>query len=799
MPSALAAPHTVLSLEERFNADRMLSLLKNDHGLDAELKRKLKSLYAARVNGNRIRVTYDLAKNCKADDLGRLVAAKGLSLGCVENTVRAALCQDYYWDVDMANAHPVLLLGLAKRHGWPAQQLERYVTEREAVLAELVGYGMPDRSAAKRAMQVMMYLGPIALLRHAPRDYDYLAAFRGEMDLIATAVASAYPRAAEIAKAKKRAGMDASDPVYHSSALGVASCLSLVLGGLERRALLAAVQAVEALGRTVGPLIYDGFMVEKLPGEETLAPEVLDACRDAAREALEHGMDWAVKPMTTNIVFPDEEEAKAEPEPDVNDAFAAKTFVELVGRDNFAVHGEQLLVFDDATGMWTHKDRILRGYAIRHAAKLTWRVPFPVHYGGDDTRMTKMIKMVPQFVEAYDNFWEERLETSIGKLLFMDGIYDFETDAFTRGFDPAVVFKGRIRRPFCAAPDASDVAWVRKVVFEDVYTDEQRDAGVPLFQQIAIARALFGDYLARVAYYTVGESSTGKGVLQDAMFQSFMSYVAHFNVESLQISKGGDSAKALSWVMAICHARIAVSSEASRSVVLDGNILKKLVSGGDTMTARTNFKDETTVINRATPFVSVNDMPTIEPLDDAVANRNGGVIETKIRFLDPESEDYRADDPMIKLQDTSVRAAFKLARFQDAFTAIILEAYRVYKREGHVVPGVVKEARTAWMPRSSDKVKDLLEQRYITTTNDHDAIQWSDLEKFLTVTNDCGLSKTKLSRHMTNLGYPPKFLRPAPGAKPVQCRLRLRKRSDLGFSGGVGGVAAAAYSDSDSE
>ena len=120
------------------------------------------------------------------------------------------------------------------------------------------------------------------------------------------------------------------------------------------------------------------------------------------------------------------------------------------------------------------------------------------------------------------------------------------------------------------------------VMWEDTYTKQQLEDGVSLCERIALARALWGDYRARKFYIMVGNTSTGKGLLQDAVTKSCGSFVGTFDINAFvrNPNSGADAAKQLSWLKMIVDLRIALSSEASHNSTLDGVLLKMAVSGG---------------------------------------------------------------------------------------------------------------------------------------------------------------------------------------------------------------------------
>ena len=117
-----------------------------------------------------------------------------------------------------------------------------------------------------------------------------------------------------------------------------------------------------------------------------------------------------------------------------------------------------------------------------------------------------MLSLVGNYVDVDDDFYFNSLDTSRGKLLFQDGIYDFDSDSFQPGFDNKVVFADRINRKFDRCESSEAKADIMRTDMAGPYTHKQLQDGVPLCERIALARALFGDYQDRKMYIMVGDT-----------------------------------------------------------------------------------------------------------------------------------------------------------------------------------------------------------------------------------------------------------------------------------------------------
>ena len=385
-----------------------------------------------------------------------------------------------------------------------------------------------------------------------------------------------------------------------------------------------------------------------------------------------------------------------------------------------------------------------------------------VNYGGDSNNVKKMLSMVPNHIEADNEFYAKYLDSSLGKLLFKDGIYDFDTDKFTHGFDPKVVFKGRIDRNFDRCSESEAKSHLLKVMWEDPYTKQQLEDGVSLCERIALARALWGDYRARKFYIMVGNTATGKGLLQDAVALSCGSFAGTFDINAFVRSpnSGADAAKQLSWLKMIVDLRIALSSEASPNSTLDG-VLKMAVSGGDRLTLRRNHENEEICVNRSTIIAACNDVPKIVPCDNPMVNRVGGVFEKQVSFLDHPNP-FRPDHE--KRVDRGLKDLFLKPEYQSAFLSTLLDAYQTYKKQGHTVPSSVTAAIDEWVVNEAG-LTGLLSMAYdiVLDANQRPSkecwVPFTQLREDLLVSGvgdkrlKLNMTDTKLGAELSALGY----------------------------------------------
>ena len=181
----------------------------------------------------------------------------------------------------------------------------------------------------------------------------------------------------------------------------------------------------------------------------------------------------------------------------------------------------------------------------------------------------------------------------------------------------------------------------------------------------------------------MGERNSGKGVICDLLKMAFGPFVLTFNSENLLCSRlrgGGDAAKKQSWMAPLEFVRICLSNEiilGDGACKMDGNMVKRLASGGDEVEVRTNYKDEERKRLQCTAFMCCNECPPADPPD---AYETLEVFSFGTKFVSQEEIDGREEGGRDVPEhwapaDPTIKGWIKNPDVIDAFTRIVLDAY----------------------------------------------------------------------------------------------------------------------------
>jgi hypothetical protein len=298
----LSIPTNNIMKQERFDEDILRQMLVDER--IPRIDREVMSDYYrhARHTPSTAVVIYTLSKACTAKNIGRLYPKSNLGLACVRFDVRGPLFHKYYWDIDMENAHYNIALKLAKDNELPHTAIQYYCENRDECLSKV----NEERGIAKCAYLKVAYGGDITLYREDYIDYGgtyhkegaaHLNQIKSEMVCLANFLWDKNPHLHKMKCGKDNVAID-----KRSNAKAV--LMSYVLQDIEKKCLLTLDAFYASEGRTMGVLIHDGGLVEKLEGELAFPEELLTKGSTAVKEATGYSFRLVNKPINGHYDAP---------------------------------------------------------------------------------------------------------------------------------------------------------------------------------------------------------------------------------------------------------------------------------------------------------------------------------------------------------------------------------------------------------------------------------------------------------------------------------------------------------------
>lgn len=723
---------------EYYDAEVMDHILAHPDGFSKRDIQMLGRYRRARKHANHVEVHYERqGKVAQQKELGRLYPRGGLGLQSFPFDIRNPLLAKNYFDVDMVNAHYTLLSQLSDKWSLKCDAIKQYIANRDVELAKVSA----NRGIAKVAFLKVAYGGNIKLASEfyneegiSPEgDTTLLKAIEAEMKHIVDYCWKENKDLHKMCSSKDH-------PRF--------SCFAYILQTEESKCLLEIVNYMKTQNREVGVLIHDGCCIRKKEGEIAFPPELLRGAERWVKEKLDYDIQLLVKEWVHDFQKTDDHEILGT-DVVVDDAYAARKFCDLMG-DLFVMDSGELWVFNEETGMWSSDKSALERVITSLNGKLVFRQLGPMgvkiyDYSGSVEKRNALVKMLPSVAHVRDGYFRSRISSDRNKMLFKDGIYDFATKTFSAGFDPNIVFHKSFPRKFPSEKEAEKIAFIQKVCFEEPFKDPREAKRL----RHNLMRAMIGDWRRKKCVTALGPKNSGKTLLTLLMRTAFGDYVGTFDANSMLIRHGGEAGRDLLWISDIYNCRFAFSSEikqddSARMPSIDGNMLKKLVGGGDEVSFRKMYMNvPTKVFFTATMFILANDLPKIVPCSEEIKDRLE-VVDYHYSFQTHPTELHH------KPVDKKIGNLFLQDDYGDAMFWLLTEEYDAWVAEGcPELPPCENDVQDDMLEQVD--VKNTLLGEYELTGRDDDNVDAKEIQTYLRRNGFVG-SETKITREMKQLG-----------------------------------------------
>jgi hypothetical protein len=592
----------------------------------------------------------DVSYVVKNKDYGRQFAEGG-SLQLMNKKLRGVLSKDVYTDYDMVNCQFSILLDICKQSNITCEYLEDYCNKRESQLKDIQSYFDISRSQAKDLVISMLFNDRIyKKIYKRKNDLDFLVNLNRELNNIQKKFIKKYPQLYKsiISKGKK-------DNVG-------GSLMSNVLAQKENEILEYVIQKFPANVK-----IFDGF----LSTQKHSIDEINSYCKK------KYNVTWTIKELDLSI------------EEDLQALNIDNNSVSYVGSDerdiaeylmqtkfNNRIYNCYNEMYMKTEYKWTnHKEEIKRQIAkdiLKCDLYLRKDDKF-VCISGTCKGVEDLRKLVLVLIPINDDLINDMWENTKQKLYFKNGYYDFKEDKFIENDERYTTMY--INRDYNPIRNESLREEIMNRIFLPIFNKNENMLGSFLYET---AHSLAGEVDRKSWYCLEGFRNCGKGMITDLLIKTFHKYIATTNADNLfPKDTGGDSAKALSFLVDIEFARLITTQEINlnpdKQTFIDGNKIKKFTSGGDWIEARKNYQDEKRFRLQGSLMLCCNDFPVRKPAD---CNETLVHYSFESKFVDKnESKDIEGIAYYEK--DNTLKSSFLTREdVQNEFVNILIDAYK---------------------------------------------------------------------------------------------------------------------------
>lgn len=615
------------SIEEKYDILKAKKLLASDL-IDEDYRTSLLK-YIKKAKGGKVLVDY--TKN----DIGRLsIKINGLKDNetCITQSImwrgaKSTLCEKYYDDLDIVNAHPVLLLQTFNKEGYTTTELKNYVNHRDKFFKKLNNYGL-DRDKVKVFIMSLCYGSSVNkfCIDENIKKLNFMIPLEEELRSNTKKLLDKN----EMLKYKMKAIDQKGEDYINING----TALAYYLQTIECACLMSMYNKLKKAGIKTGALIHDGLHIEKFQKYDKnnliLQLQIVIEEETTFKVELKFKKFEALEGLEDIIVIKTDKEGG--------------TYITDKLKNDYIISQER--IFMRINNVWTENDKVIKRNLIKLIGNMDILMKITLFEQIKLVPYSTMIKgvnsMLPFIEPTEDPDFIDKLWTSnLYKLCFNNGFYDFKNKEL-KNYDTDTHTTIKINRDF-KTPNKKTIEEVYEKILNPIFNNDKEIMNTWLNY---IARGLAGHIEDKNWGVGMGERDCGKGVLVGMLENCFGEYCRSTNSENFLFKKGqGDSAKSLSWLVPFEFRRLLLTNEITigENTKINGNVIKKLSSGGDKIEARVNHKDEINFKIQARVCMFCNDLPPIEPAD---SKETAYMFRYPSKFLDPS--DIRLGKPKMR-------------------------------------------------------------------------------------------------------------------------------------------------------
>jgi len=292
-------------------------------------------------------------------------------------------------------------------------------------------------------------------------------------------------------------------------------------------------------------------------------------------------------------------------------------------------------------------------------------------------------------------FYDKLHVTTLGKLCFDDGVYDFRRKAFFNWNSEElktnpVYSLVKIHRPF---PQAGTVKqFFKETCFDKIFNESMGAENARRWVEF-LSRAIAGELQDKLFATLQTNRDASKGVMNDWLMSAFGDYVKQTESKNFLIQRersGGDAAKENAWLVDFQVVRLMLVQEfpldmKNKGLKIDSKTIKSINSGGDKIEGRKNFKDSMTFNIQSSTVFMVNDLPAYSSEDvlekciqitSTVQFKSQEYIDNELKDAEGNLELWAFRKANLKLADQSIRLKVKQNDWADALVRILIDNYK---------------------------------------------------------------------------------------------------------------------------
>ena len=673
---------------------------------------------------------------------GRVYADKGLQN--IWSLFKGLIAYDKYYDFDMSCAHHSILKHLCEKHNIDCEELSYYVTNRERSLKELCEFHDIDRGEAKN-----LYICSLNDERKKKKladkktiiKYQKYLDFDNEIKIIQKKLVKSYPVEWTTIKRKNYDG----DNRY-------GKFISYLCFQFENKILQKVIKNIKP-----NILMFDGFMIDKTKVDPLEMIEILNEETKGIVKWTEKEMDYSLYDYVCELDFSDGVSIVSTDFCALAKELLSTVLENKLFRCNGITYFNNGELWVKGVGGLSTKDNVYSELSrlITHEYDL-WTLDETTNKTIEikikTNTIDELIKMLYIHSPKNNNFLDTIWDDSICKLYFTNGYWDFKKQKLCPHDGNTFI---NIERELNLESNPEIRAEIFNRVldpifscFEDADDYEERKQLRDSWLYVN-ARALAGHYEDKRWLYQTGERDCGKGVLCDLIQACVGKYAKTTSAKQFASKdiQAGDVAKELSFLSSCIFIRFLFTSEFEAKKknknqnVIDGNKVKMVASGGDSIEIRHNYSDEYNIRVQFLLSMFFNHENECCPSDALEKNL---CFTFKTKFIDDTYDKTKYDNIHYREKDDTVKTQFiKNKKVQNEFILLLIDSYKKPTR----FPSNLKQERKEEVTQDDTRWC----EHFIITKNPQDIITFDQLQNYMEEFA-CPFNKLKAKKYLIGVG-----------------------------------------------
>lgn len=734
----------------------------------ANEKKQLEA-YAELIDNGQAKVQYTRKIN-----IGRVNPTRSLGLHTIRREIRHTLARNYYYDVDIVNAHPVILSQICQANNIDCKYLNDYITNRAKHLKDVMeGYGV-SRDSAKNLFIRLLYFGEFEnwlkdnnMSNKEYKELKFITKFSNELNKIGSKIVSANK------ELKKEIEKSKGEQLYEWKEKG--SIVSYFLQEKECQ-ILEEVFKYCRLNNIINDncvLCNDGLMIPK----HSFKPELIGEFEQLIKNSFGFELKFEVKEMTQGYSIDEIRQNQTIDYEKISDFDLAHLYHTMnpykyiysskLGwyeynnnnvLEHFGLSTPPSLLLDISKRFSTiiNADKDIIKHKISLAKKsVTLETPKEEK---DKMMLTikSLEKQEKEYISAYKfvtsashtrgvidylvqlykiSNIEEKIDSNINLLAFDNCLYDYNLKQF-RPIEPTDYINKTTKYNIDLKRNDQEKQKMTNLVKSMFSSNEVYE----YFMKIT-ALSLFNNSFESL-YIETGSGSNGKSLINGIISEALGDYYyACENTFFTSTKKAGQADSTLANLRARRYVSVAEPDNGEGDTTYFNVDFIKILTGRDSITCRDLFKSNITFKPQFTPFLMCNKIPELKRIDNG-SKRRLKIVNFPYEFVDePKYAHQKQIDRNLKDSITP--------QFINEFMHLLIDIAVENKNKDIKMPEPIKNEIDEYF-NENDPVRPWFDTWAIQTdiSSKEDQIKTSELHRHFLSHSDTNLSSVKFMGYL---------------------------------------------------